>query len=91
MKRSSSRRKSFRELQFGAMQQMNPGELALEPLPEPLVGADASPALYGQGIMQKASAQSAHHVCENRVVPRKNVFLPSLFTVVPAVNRGDLF
>lgn len=35
MKRNSNRRKSFRELQFGAMQQINAGELASEPLPEP--------------------------------------------------------
>ena len=56
MKRNSNRRKSFRELQFGAMQQINAGELASEPLPEPYdnpagyisVGADAGPALMGK-------------------------------------------
>lgn len=35
MKRNSIRRKSFRELQFGAMQQINVSELTSEPLPEP--------------------------------------------------------
>ena len=60
MKRNSNRRKSFRELQFGAMQQINADELASEPLPEPydnrrlhISRRRRGPGVNGQSIKRK--------------------------------------